>query len=186
MPPRTPATDTGTGAADATSDAGSSSQRLSTSDPVSRTLYSSSPHIRSSSRSTGDPTEERDEEEQEHGEGEEADLGTLETPLSTSSKSTTTGSRFKWPTPTLRRRATGGSTASAPGSQKKEVPKGKDKNKQRSRRPRETGSARSAALSASPPNDDDGLNPTLELEIQGHRKGLDAWGIGDEAQMGLE
>ena len=47
-------------------------------------------------------------------------------------------------------------------------------------------------MSTSPPTDDEagalglGLNPALELEIQGHRKGQDAWGIADEAQMGLE
>ncbi|KAI1098367.1 Pex24p-domain-containing protein [Jackrogersella minutella] len=49
----------------------------------------------------------------------------------------------------------------------------------RSRRTSEAASLRS--------NDDEGsLTPALELEIQGHRKDQGQWGIGDEAQMGLE
>ncbi len=105
------------------------------------------------------------------------DDASLEAPLSTSSKSTTS-SRFKWPTPGLRRRTTGGSTG------------------QQQQRPRRTSEESSTtAISTSPPaaadDDDDvgffgALTPALQLEIQGHRKGQDTWGIGDEAQMGLE
>ncbi|KAI1827080.1 integral peroxisomal membrane peroxin-domain-containing protein [Xylaria intraflava] len=67
--------------------------------------------------------------------------------------------RFRVPGPALRRRATGGS--------------------QRSRRASETASLRS--------NDDESaLNPALELEIQGRQRDQGQWGIGDDAQMGLE
>ncbi|KAI0021734.1 integral peroxisomal membrane peroxin-domain-containing protein [Xylariomycetidae sp. FL0641] len=50
----------------------------------------------------------------------------------------------------------------------------------RTRRGSETASVRS--------NDDESstLNPALELEIQGHQRDQGQWGIGDEAQMGLE
>ncbi|ORY61489.1 integral peroxisomal membrane peroxin-domain-containing protein [Pseudomassariella vexata] len=86
--------------------------------------------------------------------------------LSTSSKST----RFRFPSggfsvgsgsskvaPSLRRRTTGES--------------------RRSRRTSEVGSL----------HDGEGnLTPQLELEIQGSRKELDTWGVGDEVQMGLE
>ncbi|KAI0430517.1 integral peroxisomal membrane peroxin-domain-containing protein [Xylaria sp. FL1042] len=75
--------------------------------------------------------------------------------LSTSSKS----ARFRFPSPSLRRRTTSGT--------------------QRSRRASEVASLRS--------NDDDStLDPALELEIQGHQRDLGQWGIGDDAQMGLE
>ncbi|KAI0969635.1 integral peroxisomal membrane peroxin-domain-containing protein [Xylaria arbuscula] len=75
--------------------------------------------------------------------------------LSTSSKS----ARFRFPSPSLRRRNTSGT--------------------QRSRRTSEVASLRS--------NDDDNpLNPALELEIHGHQRDLTQWGIGDDAQMGLE
>ncbi|RYP89405.1 hypothetical protein DL769_000056 [Monosporascus sp. CRB-8-3] len=90
--------------------------------------------------------------------------------MSTSTKSTSSTSRFRWPTPTRRRRPTGGSASL--------------KQQQRSRRTSDAGSSHNTSA------DDDasfgGLTPALELEIQGHRKGQDAWGIGDEAQMGLE
>ncbi|KAI3321393.1 Pex24p-domain-containing protein [Xylariaceae sp. AK1471] len=67
--------------------------------------------------------------------------------------------RFRLPGPSLRRRTTGGT--------------------QRSRRASETASLRS--------NDDDStLDPALELEIHGHQRDQGQWGIGDEAQMGLE
>ncbi|KAI1088424.1 Pex24p-domain-containing protein [Rostrohypoxylon terebratum] len=67
--------------------------------------------------------------------------------------------RLRMSGPPLRRRATGGT--------------------HRSRRTSETASLRS--------NDDEGrLTPALELEIQGHGKDQGQWGIGDEAQMGLE
>ncbi|KAI0417822.1 integral peroxisomal membrane peroxin-domain-containing protein [Xylaria grammica] len=67
--------------------------------------------------------------------------------------------RFRFPGPSLRRRNTGGT--------------------QHSRRASEVASLRS--------NDDDStLDPALELEIQGHQRDLGQWGIGDEAQMGLE
>ncbi|KAI2627649.1 Pex24p-domain-containing protein [Hypoxylon sp. NC1633] len=67
--------------------------------------------------------------------------------------------RFKSSGPSLRRRTTGGT--------------------HRSRRTSEAASLRS--------NDDEGsLTPALELEIQGHWKDQGQWGIGDEAQMGLE
>ncbi|KAI8628400.1 Pex24p-domain-containing protein [Xylariaceae sp. FL1651] len=67
--------------------------------------------------------------------------------------------RFRIPGPSLRRRTTGGT--------------------QRSRRASETASLRS--------NDDDStLDPALELEIHGHQRDQGQWGIGDEAQMGLE
>ncbi|KAI1333630.1 Pex24p-domain-containing protein [Xylariaceae sp. FL0016] len=76
--------------------------------------------------------------------------------LSTSSKS----GRFRFPGPSLRRRTTD--------------------NTHRSRRTSETASLRS--------NDENegSLGAALELEIHGHRKGQDQWGIGDEVQMGLE
>ncbi|RYP86789.1 hypothetical protein DL770_004860 [Monosporascus sp. CRB-9-2] len=90
--------------------------------------------------------------------------------LSTSTKSTSSTSRFRWPTPARRRRPTSGSVSI--------------KQQQRSRRTSDAGSSHNTSA------DDDasfgGLTPALELEIQGHRKGQDAWGIGDEAQMGLE
>lgn len=38
-------------------------------------------------------------------------------------------------------------------------------------------------------NDDDegsSLDPALQLEIQGHQRDQVQWGIGDDAQMGLE
>ncbi|OTA99373.1 hypothetical protein M426DRAFT_325173 [Hypoxylon sp. CI-4A] len=67
--------------------------------------------------------------------------------------------RFKSSGPSLRRRTTGGT--------------------HRSRRTSEATSLRS--------NDDEGsLTPALELEIQGHQRDQGQWGIGDEAQMGLE
>ncbi|KAI1134670.1 Pex24p-domain-containing protein [Hypoxylon sp. FL0543] len=67
--------------------------------------------------------------------------------------------RFRLSGPSLRRRTTGGT--------------------HRSRRTSEAASLRS--------NDDEGsLTPALELEIQGHQKEQGQWGIGDEAQMGLE
>ncbi|KAI0116733.1 Pex24p-domain-containing protein [Daldinia grandis] len=67
--------------------------------------------------------------------------------------------RFRLSSPQLRRRNTGGT--------------------HRSRRTSETASLRS--------NDDEGsLTPALELEIQGHQRDQGQWGIGDEAQMGLE
>ncbi|KAI1388145.1 Pex24p-domain-containing protein [Hypoxylon trugodes] len=67
--------------------------------------------------------------------------------------------RFRLPGPSLRRRTTGGT--------------------HRSRRTSEAASLRS--------NDDEGsLTPALELEIQGHQRDQGQWGIGDEAQMGLE
>ncbi|KAI3330233.1 integral peroxisomal membrane peroxin-domain-containing protein [Ustulina deusta] len=66
--------------------------------------------------------------------------------------------RFRFPAPSLRRRTSG---------------------TQHSRRASEVASLRS--------NDDDSaLDPALELEIQGHQRDLGQWGIGDEAQMGLE
>ncbi|KAI1177066.1 integral peroxisomal membrane peroxin-domain-containing protein [Nemania sp. FL0916] len=75
--------------------------------------------------------------------------------LSTSSRST----KFRFPSPTLRRRTTGGT--------------------QGSRRTSEAASMRS--------NDDDStLDPALELEIHGHQRDQVQWGIGDDAQMGLE
>ncbi|KAI0534319.1 integral peroxisomal membrane peroxin-domain-containing protein [Xylaria digitata] len=75
--------------------------------------------------------------------------------LSTSSRS----ARFRFPSPSLRRRTTSGT--------------------QHSRRASEVASLRS--------NDDDGtLDPALELEIHGHQRDQGQWGIGDEAQMGLE
>ncbi|KAI1359527.1 integral peroxisomal membrane peroxin-domain-containing protein [Xylaria arbuscula] len=76
--------------------------------------------------------------------------------LSTSSKS----ARFRFTAPSLRRRTTSGT--------------------QRSRRASEVASLRS--------NDGDSttLDPALELEIQGHQRDLGQWGIGDDAQMGLE
>lgn len=79
--------------------------------------------------------------------------------LSTSSRST----RLRFPSPTLRRRTTGGT--------------------QRSRRTSEAASMRSNN------NDDDegsSLDPALQLEIQGHQRDQVQWGIGDDAQMGLE
>jgi len=67
--------------------------------------------------------------------------------------------KFRLPGTSLRRRTTGGT--------------------QRSRRASEAASLRS--------NDDDStLDPALELEIHGHQRDLGQWGIGDEAQMGLE
>ncbi|KAI1204324.1 Pex24p-domain-containing protein [Annulohypoxylon truncatum] len=67
--------------------------------------------------------------------------------------------RLRMSGPPLRRRTTGGT--------------------HRSRRTSEAASLRS--------NDDEGrLTPALELEIQGHGKDQGQWGIGDEAQMGLE
>ncbi|KAF2967442.1 hypothetical protein GQX73_g6143 [Xylaria multiplex] len=75
--------------------------------------------------------------------------------LSTSSRS----ARFRFPSPSLRRRTTSGT--------------------QHSRRASEVASLRS--------NDEDGtLDPALELEIHGHQRDQGQWGIGDEAQMGLE
>ncbi|KAI1329515.1 Pex24p-domain-containing protein [Xylariaceae sp. FL0255] len=76
--------------------------------------------------------------------------------LSTSSKS----ARFRFGAPTLRRRTTGAS-------------------QKRSRRASEAASLRSN-------ENDDVLDPALELEIHGHQKDQGQWGIGDEAQMGLE
>ncbi|KAI1757968.1 integral peroxisomal membrane peroxin-domain-containing protein [Xylaria castorea] len=67
--------------------------------------------------------------------------------------------RLRFPGSSLRRRATGES--------------------QRSRRASETASLRSH-------EDDNTLDPALELEIQGHHRDLGQWGIGDDAQMGLE
>ncbi|KAI1497938.1 integral peroxisomal membrane peroxin-domain-containing protein [Biscogniauxia marginata] len=67
--------------------------------------------------------------------------------------------RFKLPGPSLRRRPTSGTY--------------------RSRRASEAASLRSN-------EDESTLTPALELEIQGHQKELGQWGIGDEAQMGLE
>ncbi|KAI0442675.1 integral peroxisomal membrane peroxin-domain-containing protein [Xylaria telfairii] len=67
--------------------------------------------------------------------------------------------RFRFPGPSLRRRTTG------------ETP--------RSRRASEAASLRSH-------DDDNTLDPALELEIQGHHRDLGQWGIGDDAQMGLE
>ncbi|KAI1111465.1 integral peroxisomal membrane peroxin-domain-containing protein [Nemania sp. NC0429] len=80
----------------------------------------------------------------------------------TSSRST----RLRFPSPTLRRRATGGT--------------------QRSRRTSEAASMRSKKEEE---EDDDGgssLDPALQLEIQGHQRDQVQWGIGDDAQMGLE
>ncbi|KAI0164126.1 integral peroxisomal membrane peroxin-domain-containing protein [Xylariaceae sp. FL1272] len=67
--------------------------------------------------------------------------------------------RFRMPTPSLRKRPTNQS--------------------QRGRRASETASLRSN-------EEDSTLDPALELEIQGHRRDQGQWGIGDEAQMGLE
>ncbi|KAI0483778.1 integral peroxisomal membrane peroxin-domain-containing protein [Xylaria cf. heliscus] len=67
--------------------------------------------------------------------------------------------RFRFPGPSLRRRTTGET--------------------QRSRRASEAASLRSH-------DDDNALDPALELEIQGHHRDLGQWGIGDDAQMGLE
>ncbi|KAI1742936.1 integral peroxisomal membrane peroxin-domain-containing protein [Xylaria scruposa] len=67
--------------------------------------------------------------------------------------------RFRLPGSGLRRRTTGET--------------------QRSRRASETASLRSH-------EDDNTLDPALELEIQGHHRDLGQWGIGDDAQMGLE
>ncbi|KAI5860908.1 Pex24p-domain-containing protein [Durotheca rogersii] len=73
--------------------------------------------------------------------------------------STSSRSKVRLSGPPLRRRTTGGT--------------------HRSRRTSETASLRS--------NDDGGcLTPALELEIQGHQRDQGQWGIGDEAQMGLE
>ncbi|KAI0450815.1 integral peroxisomal membrane peroxin-domain-containing protein, partial [Xylaria acuta] len=66
--------------------------------------------------------------------------------------------RFRFSGPSLRRRATGET--------------------QRSRRASEAASLRSH-------EDDNTLDPALELEIQGHHRDLGQWGIGDDAQMGL-
>ncbi|KAI8953028.1 integral peroxisomal membrane peroxin-domain-containing protein [Xylaria longipes] len=67
--------------------------------------------------------------------------------------------RFRFPGSSLRRRTTGDT--------------------QRSRRASEAASLRSH-------EDDNALDPALELEIQGHHRDLGQWGIGDDAQMGLE
>ncbi|KAI0553236.1 integral peroxisomal membrane peroxin-domain-containing protein [Xylaria curta] len=67
--------------------------------------------------------------------------------------------RFRLPGSGLRRRTTGET--------------------QRSRRASESASLRSH-------EDDNTLDPALELEIQGHHRDLGQWGIGDDAQMGLE
>ncbi|KAI0864110.1 integral peroxisomal membrane peroxin-domain-containing protein, partial [Xylaria cubensis] len=66
--------------------------------------------------------------------------------------------RFRLPGSGLRRRTTGDT--------------------QRSRRASESASLRSH-------EDDNTLDPALELEIQGHHRDLGQWGIGDDAQMGL-
>ncbi|KAI1155564.1 Pex24p-domain-containing protein [Nemania diffusa] len=66
--------------------------------------------------------------------------------------------RFRLPSPSLRRRTTGET--------------------RHSRRASEAASLRS--------NDDGTLDPALELEIQGHQRDQEQWGIGDDAQMGLE
>ncbi|KAI0105117.1 integral peroxisomal membrane peroxin-domain-containing protein [Nemania sp. FL0031] len=67
--------------------------------------------------------------------------------------------RFRLPGPSLRRRTTGGT--------------------QHSRRASEAASLRSN-------EDESTLDPALELEIQGHQRDQVQWGIGDDAQMGLE
>lgn len=81
--------------------------------------------------------------------------------LSTSSRST----RLRFPSPTLRRRTTGGTGGT-----------------QRSRRTSEAASMRSNNND----NDEGSLDPALQLEIQGHQRDQVQWGIGDDAQMGLE
>ncbi|KAI0477147.1 Pex24p-domain-containing protein [Xylariaceae sp. FL0804] len=115
--------------------------------------------------------------------------------LSTSSKST---SRFRFPGPSLRRRATGSTSSqqhSHPQQEKQEKSEKQQQQQQehqhqqqqnnnRNRRTSETASLRS--------NDggerkrESTLTPALELEIQGHQKGQDQWGVGDEVMMGLE
>ncbi|KAI0408499.1 integral peroxisomal membrane peroxin-domain-containing protein [Xylaria palmicola] len=100
-----------------------------------------------------------------NGKGEEDDAVSL---LSTSSRS----ARFRFPgSSSLRRRTTTTSTTTA-GT-------GGGTGDGRSRRASEAASLRS--------NEDEGaLDPALELEIQGHQRGQGQWGIGDDAQMGLE
>ncbi|OTA56690.1 Pex24p-domain-containing protein [Hypoxylon sp. EC38] len=92
--------------------------------------------------------------------GEPDKNGTKEEDDAVSVLSTSSKSaRFRLSGPSLRRRTTGGT--------------------HRSRRTSEAASLRS--------NDDEGsLTPALELEIHGHQKEQGQWGIGDEAQMGLE
>ncbi|OTA96255.1 hypothetical protein M434DRAFT_143251 [Hypoxylon sp. CO27-5] len=92
--------------------------------------------------------------------GEPDKNGTKEEDDAVSVLSTSSKSaRLRLSGPSLRRRTTGGT--------------------HRSRRTSEAASLRS--------NDDEGsLTPALELEIQGHQKEQGQWGIGDEAQMGLE
>ncbi|KAI0199740.1 integral peroxisomal membrane peroxin-domain-containing protein [Astrocystis sublimbata] len=85
--------------------------------------------------------------------------------LSTSSKST----RFKFPYPSSLRRSTTGETQRS------------------SRRASEAASLRSKGSRDDDYNDSTGtLDPALELEIHGHQRDLGQWGIGDDAQMGLE
>ncbi|KAI0517916.1 integral peroxisomal membrane peroxin-domain-containing protein [Xylaria bambusicola] len=95
------------------------------------------------------PPEATNSEDKSKGEDDAASL------LSTSSKS----ARFRFSTPSLRRRTTSGT--------------------QHSRRTSEVASVRSN-------EDDSTLDPALELEIHGHQRDLGQWGIGDDAQMGLE
>ncbi|KAI2636827.1 Pex24p-domain-containing protein [Xylaria nigripes] len=73
--------------------------------------------------------------------------------------SSSKSARFWLPGASLRRRATSGTP--------------------RPRRMSETASLRSN-------EDESPLNPVLELEIQGHQRDQTQWGIGDDAQMGLE
>ncbi|KAH7020845.1 integral peroxisomal membrane peroxin-domain-containing protein [Microdochium trichocladiopsis] len=91
-------------------------------------------------------------------------------------------SRFRFPTPSLRRRTTGGSM-SQHQQQQSSSSSSTTANNPASGRPRRTSEASSIR------DDDPGvgsLTPALELEIQGHHRELGSWGVGDDVQMGLE
>ncbi|KAI1431038.1 Pex24p-domain-containing protein [Xylaria sp. CBS 124048] len=93
-----------------------------------------------------------------HGTGSEEKIKGEDDAVSVLSTSSKSA-RFRLRGPSIRRRTTGGT--------------------ERSRRASETASLRSN-------EDESTLNPALELEIQGRQRDQVQWGIGDDAQMGLE
>ncbi|KAJ1324779.1 Integral peroxisomal membrane peroxin [Microdochium nivale] len=106
-------------------------------------------------------------------------------------------SRFRFPTPSLRRRTTGGSVSNNNNnnSNNQQSTGENDKNAgggAKQRRPSDAsshGRGGGGGGGTDYADDDSGfgsLTPALELEIQGHHRELGSWGYGDDVQMGLE